>query len=48
MDIIYLVVAFVIGFVGGALVYRNNLKKAEEFLAKVQKELDDIKNKIAK
>jgi hypothetical protein len=44
-----------IGFVAGALVYRNNMKKfekaaqdAEAMLLKVKDELNDIKTKVKK
>jgi hypothetical protein len=40
-----LIIGLVAGFVAGALVFRNNAKKGEAFIAKAQAEVAEIKDK---
>lgn len=40
-----LIIGLVAGFVAGALVFRNNAKKGEALIAKVQEEAAELKDK---
>jgi uncharacterized membrane protein YeaQ/YmgE (transglycosylase-associated protein family) len=40
-----LIIGLVAGFVAGALVFRNNAKKGEALVAKVQAEAAELKDK---
>ncbi len=42
---IELLIGLVAGFVAGALVFRNNAKKGEAIIAKVQEEAEELKAK---
>jgi hypothetical protein len=42
---IELLIGLVAGFVAGALVFRNNAKKGEALIAKVQEEAAELKEK---
>ena len=44
--ILYLLIGGVVGFVVGALVFRNNQKKFDELIAKVQDTLDKLEDQI--
>jgi uncharacterized membrane-anchored protein YhcB (DUF1043 family) len=46
--LVYLVVVFVVGFVAGALVYRNNAKLMEEKWKDAEKELNKAKAMLKK
>lgn len=39
------IIGLVIGFVAGALVFRNNAKKGEAFILKAQQEAQELKDK---
>jgi hypothetical protein len=39
------IIGLVIGFVAGALVFRNNAKKAEAIILKAQEEAKELKDK---
>lgn len=40
-----LLIGLVIGFIAGALVFRNNAKKGEALIVKAQEEVAEIKEK---
>jgi uncharacterized membrane-anchored protein YhcB (DUF1043 family) len=44
----YLIISFILGFVVGALVFRNNKTKAEAFIQKAQQEAKDAADKFKK
>ena len=46
MEIIFIGIAFVCGFVVGALVYRNNAKRLQEEYDSARAELKKIKERI--
>jgi hypothetical protein len=39
------IIGLIIGFVAGALVFRNNAKKAEAIIQKAQQEAEELKDK---
>lgn len=41
-----LLIGLAVGFVAGALVFRNNAKKGEALIAKAQEEVSEIKEKV--
>lgn len=47
-SILAFVVGAVLGFIGGFLVYRNNVKKLQAKEAELRDELTDVKNALEK
>ena len=43
-----IIISFVLGFVAGALVFRNNAKKGEAFIQKAQQEAKEAADKFKK
>lgn len=44
----YLLLSFMLGFICGALVFRNNAKKSDALISKVENEADKIIDQIRK
>ncbi|HRR40421.1 MAG TPA: hypothetical protein P5244_04210 [Syntrophales bacterium] len=45
MEVLFILLAAVIGFAAGALVYRNNAKRLEDELKDVKAKLEKLKGK---
>ena len=48
MELLINLIVFVLGFVGGALVFRNNAAKGEALVQKAEAEAKEIAAKVSK